>query len=95
MSLLDIDTASCRNWLHFYRTRAVTSINDNPVDQYPVVLASQFNLLVLLDDMLGSCEPSQATKNRGLYWASRFGYDRILTSLLEAGTEPNSSHLDG
>ncbi|KAM0260900.1 hypothetical protein ACHAQJ_002519 [Trichoderma viride] len=95
VSLLDIDTASCRNWLHFYRTRAVTWINDNPVDQDPIVLASQFNLLVLLNDLLGSCEPSQATKNRGLYWASRFGYDRILTSLLEAGAEPNSSHLDG
>ncbi|PTB38647.1 hypothetical protein M441DRAFT_145727 [Trichoderma asperellum CBS 433.97] len=95
VSLLDIDTASCRNWLHFYRTRAVTSINDSPVDQDPIILASQFNLLVLLNDLLGSCEPSQATKSRGLYWASRFGYDRILTSLLEAGAEPNSSDLDG
>lgn len=64
------------------------------MDQDPIVLASQFNLLVLLDDLLGSCEPFQATKNRGLYWASRFGYERILTSLLEAGAEPNSSHLD-
>ncbi|KAH8126973.1 ankyrin [Trichoderma asperelloides] len=38
---------------------------------------------------------ARATKNRGLYWASRSGYDRILTSLLEAGAEPNSSDVDG
>lgn len=95
MSLLDIDTASCRNWLHFYRTRAVTPIDDKPIDQNPIVIASQFNLLAVLTDLLGNCEPSQAVKNRGLYWASRFGYDRILTCLLDAGAEPNSNHMDG
>lgn len=95
MSLLDIDTASCRNWLHFYRTRAVTPIDDKLIDQDPIVIASQFNLLAVLTDLLGNCEPSQAVKNRGLYWASRFGYDRILTCLLDVGAEPNSSHMDG
>ncbi|KAH6873842.1 hypothetical protein B0T10DRAFT_234496 [Thelonectria olida] len=95
MSLLDVDTTSCRNWLHFYRTRAGTSIDDNLLDRGPILLASQFNLYTVLNNFLASCEPSQAIKNQSLYWASRFGHDRIVASLLRVGAEPNSRELDG
>ncbi|KAF4459721.1 ankyrin repeat-containing [Fusarium albosuccineum] len=94
-SLLDVNAASCRNWLHFYRTRADASTDDNLLDQDPILLASQFNLHTILNEMLGSCEPSQAIKNQSLYWASRFGHDRIVASLLRADAEPNSRHLEG
>lgn len=92
-SLLDVHTASCRNWLHFYCMQAATPI-DGIIDQEPIVLASQFNSLTVLNDLLESCVPSQANKNRSLYWASRLGHDRIVAALLSAGAEPNSRELE-
>ncbi|KAH7113664.1 ankyrin repeat-containing domain protein [Dactylonectria estremocensis] len=93
-SLLDVTTGSCRNWLHFYRTQAVTSIDDSLVDQNPIILAAQFNLHTMLKDLLGSCDHAQAIKNRSLYWASQLGHDRIVASLLIAGAEPDSAELE-
>ncbi|KAM5521100.1 ankyrin repeat protein [Fusarium oxysporum f. sp. phaseoli] len=94
-SLLDNSTASCRNWLCFYRTRSSTSVEDDILTQDPMLLASQFDLDTILNDLLSSCDPSQAIKNQSLYWASRFGHVRIVASLLRAGAEPNSRTSDG
>ncbi|KAK7409151.1 hypothetical protein QQX98_008644 [Neonectria punicea] len=93
-SLLDVTTGSCRNWLHFYRTEAVTLIDYNLGDQNPVVLAAQFNLHAMLKDLLGNSEYAQPIKNRSLYWASLLGHDRIVASLLTAGAEPDSEELE-
>lgn len=93
-SLLDANTACCRNWLQFYRTRLVDSTDDDVFGKDAVVLASQFNANTVLKDLLGTREPSQATKDRSLYWAARLGYDRIVTSLLHVGADPNSPELE-
>lgn len=93
-SLLDFDTACCRNWLHFYHTRALNQVEDDAFGTDRIVLASQFNSNAILSDMLGEYEPSQATKNRSLYWAARLGHDRIVASLLRAGADPNSRELE-
>ncbi|KID81630.1 Ankyrin repeat protein [Metarhizium guizhouense ARSEF 977] len=93
-SLLDVNTACCRNWLHFYQTRAVGLVDAESFEKDPVVVASQFNSNSVLNDLLGEYEPSQATKDRSLFWAARLGYDRIVTTLLLAGADPNSKELD-
>lgn len=93
-SLLDVNTACCRNWLHFYQTRAVGLVDAETFEKDPVVVASQFNSNSVLNDLLGEYEPSQATKDRSLFWAARLGYDRIVTTLLLAGADPNSKELD-
>ncbi|KAI9898900.1 hypothetical protein N3K66_005361 [Trichothecium roseum] len=92
--LMDVDTAYCRNWLSFYRTRAVVPLDDDAFGQDRVVLASQFNSDTILQELLSHCEVSQATKNRSLYWASRLGHDRIVASTLRAGANPNSKELE-
>ncbi|KAH7019650.1 hypothetical protein EDB80DRAFT_676627 [Ilyonectria destructans] len=93
-SLLDVTTGSCRNWLQFYRTQAVSSIDDSLVDRNPIILAAQFNLHTMLKDLLGSCDHAQAVKNRSLYWAAQLGHDRIVASLLAEGAEPDSAELE-
>ncbi|KAH7157846.1 ankyrin repeat-containing domain protein [Dactylonectria estremocensis] len=92
--LLDVTTASCRNWRYFYSTQAVTSLEDSLVDQNPIVLAAQFDLHTILQELLGSYQDTQAIKNRSLYWASRLNRDRIVASLLIAGAEPDSTELE-
>jgi ankyrin repeat protein/nucleoside-triphosphatase THEP1 len=95
-SLLDTDIASCRNWLHFYYTQADHSIDDdNLAQQSPILLASQFNLNTVLNDLLLGESPSLDTKNRSLYWASRLGHDRIVASLLKIEADPNARASDG
>ncbi|KFA79428.1 hypothetical protein S40288_09881 [Stachybotrys chartarum IBT 40288] len=93
-SLLDVGTAYCRNWLCFYRTRTATSLDDDVFGHEPIVLASQFNSDTILQELLVSYKPSQATKDRSLYWASRLGHNRIVTSMLRAGANPNSRGLE-
>lgn len=53
-SLLDANTACCRNWLHFYRTKLPDSTDDDAFGQDPVVLAAQFNANTVLSDLLGT-----------------------------------------
>lgn len=93
-SLLDPNTTCCRNWLQFYRTRMVGLTDDNAFGEDSVVLASQFNANAVLKDLLDGNEASQATKNRSLYWAARLGHDKIITTLLLAGADPNSQELE-
>ncbi|KAF4336802.1 hypothetical protein FBEOM_9336 [Fusarium beomiforme] len=93
-SLLDNDTANCRNWLNFYRVRALTLIEGDLLDQDPIILASQFNLSTAMNDLLLDNEPDQATKDQGLYWASRLGHHRIVSSLLTAGADPNAKQVE-
>ena len=93
--LLDVQNGSCRNWLHFYRTQSVNSMDDGFVDQHPIVLAAYFNLQTTLKNLLGSCKPPQTIKNRSLFWASRLGHDQTVASLLTAGAEPDSRELEG
>ncbi|KAH6951968.1 hypothetical protein DER45DRAFT_491815 [Fusarium avenaceum] len=95
-SLLDTDTASGRNWLHFYYTRTDHSIeDDNLAQKSPILLASQFNLNTVLNDLLVGESPSLDTKNRSLYWASRLGHNRIVASLLKIEADPNLTTSDG
>ncbi|KAM0215059.1 hypothetical protein ACHAQD_008567 [Fusarium lateritium] len=94
--LLHTDNASCRNWLHFYHTRADHSVDDdNLAHQSPILLASQFNLDNILNNLLVGEVPPLDTKNRSLYWASRLGHDRIVASLLRTEADPNSRASDG
>ncbi|KAJ4158057.1 uncharacterized protein LMH87_008602 [Akanthomyces muscarius] len=93
-SLLDADTACCRNWLHFYRTKLADSTDDDAFGKDPVVLAAQFNITTVLRDLLGTHEPSQATKDRSLYWAARLGHNQVVTALLRVGADPNSQELE-
>lgn len=92
--LLDADTAYCRNWLCFYHAQAVPSLDDEVFGHDPVVLASQFNLDTILQELLGLYEVSQAIKDRSLYWASRLGHGHIVISMLRAGGNPNSKELE-
>ncbi|KAI1028458.1 hypothetical protein LB503_002201 [Fusarium chuoi] len=94
-SLLDNNTANCRNWLSFYNVRASTLIEGDLVDLDPLILASQFNLSIALDDLMLTKEPAQGTMNQSLYWASRLGHHRIVSSLLTAGADPNARHIEG
>ncbi|KPM39876.1 hypothetical protein AK830_g6697 [Neonectria ditissima] len=89
-SLLDVTTGSCRNWSRFYRTQAVTTIDNSLIDHNPIVVAAQFNIHTVLKDLLDSCEDAQAIKDRSLYWASQLGHERIVACLLVAGAEPDS-----
>ena len=93
-TLLDIDTANCRNWVHFYRNRGVTPIEDDFLDQDPIILASQFNLVTILERILSGNNSSPDIKTRALCWASRLGHDRIIPVLLREGAEPNSRGLE-
>ncbi|KAL3952379.1 hypothetical protein ACCO45_012322 [Purpureocillium lilacinum] len=70
------------------------SVEDDAFGTDRIVLASQFNSNAILSDMLDEYEPSQATKNRSLYWAARLGHDKIVASLLRAGADPNSRELE-
>ncbi|EXK26983.1 hypothetical protein FOMG_16422 [Fusarium oxysporum f. sp. melonis 26406] len=94
-SLLNPDTANCRNWLSFYHVKAPTPLDDDLMDQNPIILASQFDSYTVLKSLLLDCEPSQVIKNQSLYWASRLGHDRIVTALLQSGAEPNTRQLEG
>ncbi|KAF5551310.1 hypothetical protein FMEXI_3428 [Fusarium mexicanum] len=94
-SLLNPDTANCRNWLSFYHAKAPTPLDDDLMDQNPIILASQFDSYTVLKFLLLDCEPSQVIKNQSLYWASRLGHDRIVTALLQSGAEPNTRQLEG
>lgn len=93
-SVLDTDTACYRNWVRFHRTRAAISMDDEAYGWNLVVLASQYNADVILQELLGHSEPSQAIKNRSLYRASRSGHHHIVESMLRAGADPNSKELE-
>lgn len=93
-SLLDSNTGCCRNWLRFYRTRIVNSTDDDTFGNDAVVLASQFNANIVLKDLLGTRETSQATKDCSLYWANRLGHDKIAQTLLQVGADPNFQGLE-
>lgn len=92
-SLLDVGNDKCRNWLHFYRAEAATSIDDRLVDQDPIVLSAYFNLHKSLTYLLGNREPSEATKDKGLFWAAQLGHNRVVATLLTAGASPNTRGL--
>lgn len=94
LTLLDVNTAACRNWLQLYRNVVATPIDDTAIDQDAVVLASQSNLVTTLRHLLGSQMPSQAIKDRSLYWASRLGHERIIFPLIRAGADTNAQTLD-
>ncbi|KAG4253672.1 hypothetical protein FPRO03_07632 [Fusarium proliferatum] len=94
-SLLDNNTANCRNWLSFYGVRASTLIEGDLADLDPLIVASQFNLSIALDDIIRTNGPDQDTMNQSLYWASRLGHHRIVPSLLAAGADPNARLIEG
>lgn len=92
-SLLDVNSACCRNWLKFYNERDVYPLEDDAFGEDQIVLASYFNLNTVLQDLLGEYEPSQATKNRSLHWAARRGNDAVVSTLLRIGADPNSGEM--
>lgn len=87
-TLLDVSSSACRNWLHFYHADVSTAMDHDPTSFSSVTLAAYFNLHNTLMGLLGSQESSQATKDQALFWASRNGHCRIVTTLLGAGADP-------
>lgn len=94
LQLLDAENACCRNWLHFYDAHSVDSSTERLIGQHPVVLAAYFGLHSTLKSQLASSNAPQATKNRGLFWSSQRGHERITSTLLAVGADPNSRELD-
>ncbi|KAJ6780959.1 hypothetical protein PWT90_06022 [Aphanocladium album] len=93
--LLDAKTPWCLNWLKFYRAKRMDMTDDDAFGDDAIVLSSQFNASSALNNLLHEHEPSQATKNRALYWAARLGHEKIVRVLLCAGADPNSHELEG
>ncbi|KAK5994802.1 Vegetative incompatibility HET-E-1-like protein [Cladobotryum mycophilum] len=87
--LLNGGNGSCRNWLQFYTEESVVPIDGDLVEFDPMVLAAFFGLRGTLEDILNTSEHPQAKMDEALFWASRFGHSRIVSTLLEAGAEPN------
>ncbi|KAI1489344.1 hypothetical protein F5X96DRAFT_670791 [Biscogniauxia mediterranea] len=88
-ALLDVNVGHCRNWLHFYWSEAAANVEDDPMNFDRLVLAAYFNLHETLKDLI-NYKPPQELKDQALFWASRAGHSRIVTTLLEAGADPGA-----
>lgn len=88
-SLLDVKTASCRNWLHFYWSEGANSLGDVYGGSNPITLAAYFNLQEMLVDFLESRDSSQLEKDQALFWGAEANHSRIVARLLEAGANPD------
>ncbi|KAI1176886.1 hypothetical protein F4777DRAFT_587643 [Nemania sp. FL0916] len=88
-SLLDSSTMNCQNWLRFYSAEVADSPSDIHSGSNPMALAAYFNLQTILVDFLHSGSSSQLEKDQALYWGALSGHSRIVTTMLEAGADPN------
>ncbi|TRX91008.1 hypothetical protein FHL15_008213 [Xylaria flabelliformis] len=87
--LLDVKTASCRNWLHFFWSEATSSPGEIQGASNPIILAAYFNLHETLVDLLESHDSSQLEKDQALFWGAKAGHSRVVATLLEAGANPD------
>lgn len=94
MSLLNVDNGVSRNWIQFYFSESGESIGEDMVQTDALVLAARLNLHRGLKDLLKSRELTQSVKDQALFFASKFGHDRIVAELLLEGANPNQQRTD-
>ncbi|KAI0188050.1 hypothetical protein EV127DRAFT_435338 [Xylaria flabelliformis] len=88
-SLLDVNIASCRNWLHFFWSEATSSPGEIHGASNPIILAAYFNIHKTLVELLGGHDSSQLEKDQALFWGAKAGHSRVVATLLEAGANPD------
>lgn len=91
-SLIDVQTASCRNWLRFFSSEAIDSSEEMPDGTSPIILAARFNFLATLVDLLASENSSQLERDQALFFGAKYGHGQIVATLLEAGSTPDYYH---
>lgn len=96
-SLLDTTTASCSNWVSGFRTEMAALDHRVPESFDLMTAAAYFNLHVTLEQHIGTTldTTSKTQKDHALFWAADQGHCRIVSTLLQAGADPNVQVCDG
>lgn len=102
-TLLNIHFGNCANWLRYYSTEITAGVERVPLLQgfdSPLTLAAFSNLQGALKDYLdgrhASPDPTtqelitEASLDNALFWGAERGHLRIVTTLLDAGGNPNA-----
>lgn len=94
MTLLDVTSSGCTDWVSFVRTEKEAEGELFPSSSEPATLAAHFGLEETLAGILaGPGTVSQQAKDEALFWASRGGRERIVRLLLENDADANQHHL--
>lgn len=103
-TLLNINLGNCANWSRYYSTEITAGVERVPLQGFdsPLTLAAFFNLHGALKDYLerhASPESmpqesiTEASLDNALFWGAERGHLRIVTTLLDAGGNPNARQL--
>jgi ankyrin repeat protein len=88
LRLIDGGNCALKNWLKYYWIK--TSMEyPFPESFENVMVASFFNLSMLLDQLLQSKEYDESAKNQALFWAGRMNCPNSVKVLLQHGGNPN------
>jgi hypothetical protein len=94
LSYFNSELLASSAWFEMYQTLAP---DDSPESFTPLVVASHFGLIAVVQQLLETGTDANAKDNDGwtpLHWASMNGHDTVVQRLLEAGADANANNYN-
>ncbi|KAK3311985.1 hypothetical protein B0H66DRAFT_506297 [Apodospora peruviana] len=94
ISLIDLNSANCTNWLRFHSAEAVLTVDASIPATFSdhITLAAFFNLHGVLEHLLLTSQKNifQDHLDSALYRGAERGHDKVVSILLRVGANPNA-----